>query len=117
MDKVPATDLTCDGSTPPSYLNMPSALDTNIMLAQCTANGSYYDTAGDTSDTAGNTRGLLMFMDHSDTASPQLQGSGSLATGGNLGNMALDTSSLMMFRGDLNAFKDGWIGSTTSSSS
>lgn len=84
VDKVPATDLTCDGSTPPSYLNMPSALDTNIMLAQCTANGSYYDTAGDTSDTAGNTRGLLMFMDHSDTASPQLQGSGSLAYTGTL---------------------------------
>ncbi len=51
VDKVPASDLTCDGSTPPSYLNLASALDTNIMLAQCTANGSYYDSAGDTTDT------------------------------------------------------------------
>jgi Putative Flp pilus-assembly TadE/G-like len=84
VDKVPVTDLTCDGSTPPAYLNLASALDTNILLAQCTANGSYYDTAGDTTDSAGNVRGLLMFMDHSDTASPQLQGSGTLAYTGTL---------------------------------
>ena len=84
VDKVPVTDLTCDGSTPPSYLSLPSALDTNIMLAQCTAKGTYYDTAADTSDTTGNIRGLLMFMDHSNTASPQLQGSGTLAYTGTL---------------------------------
>ena len=84
VDKVPVTDLTCDGSTPPAYLNLPSALDTNIMLAQCTANGSYYDNAGDTTDSPGRIRGLLMFMDHSDTASPQLQGSGTLAYSGTL---------------------------------
>ena len=40
-----------------------------------------------------------------------LQGSGALATGGNLGNMALDTSSLLMLRGDVNTFKDGMLGS------
>ena len=78
------TDLTCDGSTPPSYLNLASALDTNVMLAQCTANGSYWDTAGDTTDSVGSVRGLLMFMDHRDTASPQLQGSGTLAYTGTL---------------------------------
>src|SRR5262249_49757841 len=59
VDKVPATDLTCDGSAPPSYLSLAGALDTNIMLAQCTANGTYYDTAGDTTDATGNIRGLL----------------------------------------------------------
>jgi hypothetical protein len=84
VDKVPVSDLTCDGSTPPAYLNLPSALDTNIMLAQCTTNGSYYDNAGDTTDAPGKIRGLLMFMDHSDTASPQLQGSGTLAYTGTL---------------------------------
>ncbi len=84
VDKVPSTDLTCDGSVPPSYLNLPSGLDTNVMLAQCTAKGSYYDTAGDTTDSAGTIRGLLMFMDHADTASPQLQGSGTLAYTGTL---------------------------------
>ncbi len=40
-----------------------------------------------------------------------LQGSGALATGGNLQNMALDTSSLWLIRGDVNTFKDGWLGS------
>jgi hypothetical protein len=40
-----------------------------------------------------------------------LVGTGALASGGNLSNMALDTSSLTMFRGDITAFKDGWIGS------
>jgi hypothetical protein len=84
VDKVPVTDLTCDAGTPPSYLNLASALDTNIMLAQCTANGSYYDVAGDTADSVGTVRGLLMFMDHADTASPQLQGSGTLAYTGTL---------------------------------
>ena len=84
VDKVPVTDLTCDGSTPPSYLNLASALDTNIMLAQCTANGSYYDSGGDTTDSVGNLRSLLMFMDHADTSSPQLQGSGTLAYSGTL---------------------------------
>jgi len=84
VDKAPATDLTCNGSTPPSYLNLPVALDTNIMLAQCTAQGSYYDSTGDTTDSLGTIRGLLMFMDHADTGSPQLQGSGTLAYTGTL---------------------------------
>ena len=47
-------------------------------------NGTYWDNAGDTTDSVGSLRGLLMFMDHSDTASPQLQGSGSLAYTGTL---------------------------------
>jgi hypothetical protein len=84
VDKVPVTDLTCDGSTPPSYLNLASSLNTNVMLAQCTSKGTYYDTAGDTADSSGSIRGLLMFMDHADTASPQLQGSGTLAYTGAL---------------------------------
>ncbi len=84
VDKVPSTDFTCDGTTPPAYLNMPSALDTNVLLAQCTANGSYYDNAGDSTDSLGTVRGLLMFMDHADTASPQLQGSGKLSYTGTL---------------------------------
>jgi hypothetical protein len=84
VDKVPVTDLTCDGSTPPAYLGLASLLDTNIMLAQCTTKGTYWDNAGDTTDSLGAIRGLLMFMDHADSASPQLQGSGSLAYTGTL---------------------------------
>ncbi len=76
---VPVTDLTCDGSTPPSYLGLGTTLNENVLAAPCTTNGTYWDTAGDTTDSVGNIRGLLMFMDHSDTASPQFQGSGALA--------------------------------------
>jgi hypothetical protein len=84
VNKVPATDLTCDGSSPPAYLGLAGALDTNVMMAPCTANGTFWDTAGDTTDSVGGVRGLLMFMDHADTASPQLQGSGTLAYTGTL---------------------------------
>ena len=84
VDEVPATDLTCNGSSPPSYLGLSSSLNTNVLLAQCTAKGTYWDTAGDTTDSVGTIRGLLMFMDHADTASPQLQGSGTLAYTGTL---------------------------------
>lgn len=48
------------------------------------AQGTYRDTANDTSDSRGTIRGLLMFQDHSDTASPQFQGSGQLAYTGTL---------------------------------
>ena len=84
VDTVPNTDLTCNGAAPPAYLNLGATLSTNIMLAQCTTQGSYWDTAGDTADTVGTIRGLLFFMDHGDTASPQLQGSGTLAYTGTL---------------------------------
>ena len=84
VDTVPVTDLTCDGSTPPSYLGLGSSLNTDVMTAICTANGTYWDTRGDTTDSVGSIRGLLMFMDHADTGSPQLQGSGSFAYTGTL---------------------------------
>jgi hypothetical protein len=55
-------------------------------LAQCTQNATYYDTGGDTSDTAGNpgSRGILFFQDHSNTTQPVFSGSGSLAFAGSL---------------------------------
>jgi carboxypeptidase family protein len=39
-----------------------------------------------------------------------IQGSGTLASGGNFQSLALDNSSLVMIRGDLNIFKEGWVG-------
>jgi hypothetical protein len=78
-DHVPVTDLTCDGSTPPAYLNLASSLTGNVMEAPCTSKGTYWDAYGDTSDSLGSIRGLLMFQDHSNTASPQLVGSGAIS--------------------------------------
>ena len=88
VDKVPSTDLTCDGSTPPSYLGLASGLDTDVLQAECTRAGTYYDSANDTSDATGSLRGLLMFYDHGhgtgSSAQPQLQGSGTLAFTGTM---------------------------------
>ncbi len=87
IDNVPSRALTCDGSTPSSSLGMPSGgLAGNVLWAQCTQNGTYWDSGGDTSDSAGNpgSRGLLMFQDHSDASNPSLSGSGELAYGGSL---------------------------------
>jgi hypothetical protein len=86
IDPVPSTTLTCDGSTPNASLGMPSTINGNVLYAQCTQKGTYWDSAGDTSDTVGNpgTRGILFFEDHGDAASPNYSGSGSLAFAGSL---------------------------------
>lgn len=81
---VPSTALTCDGSAPITSLGMPNMLNGNILVAQCAANGTYWDSGGDTSDVRGSpgNRGLLMFQDHADVSQPQLAGSGNLAFSG-----------------------------------
>lgn len=84
IDSVPSTALTCDGSTPAASLNMPANLNGNILVAQCTQNGTYWDVGGDTSDSRGNPgeRGLLIYQAHTDTTEPQISGSGTLAFSG-----------------------------------
>lgn len=86
VDPVPSTALTCDGSAPNASLGMPSALNGNILIAQCATNATYWDTNGDTSDSRGNpgSRGLLVFQDHANTTQPQFGGSGSLSFSGAL---------------------------------
>lgn len=83
---VPSTALTCDGSVPSSSIGMSSTLNGNVLIGQCTANGTYWDAGGDTSDSQGSPgiRGLLMYQDHADTTAPQFTGSGSLSFSGTL---------------------------------
>jgi len=84
VDNVNATDLTCDGSSPPSGLGMSSTLYGNILYGECTANGTYWDSGGDTTDSRGSsgTRGILVFQDHSNTTQPTFSGSGALSFAG-----------------------------------
>lgn len=84
VDGVNSTDLTCDGSLPPSSLNMPSIVYGNVLVAQCATNGTYWDSGGDTSDSRGapGSRGILAFQDHSNTTLPSVSGSGNLAFSG-----------------------------------
>ncbi len=87
VDNVPTTDLTCDGSAPPASLNMPSSIGGNVLWAQCATNGTYWDTANDTTDSRGapGSRGLLVFEDHTNTtAQTPFTGSGQLSFSGSI---------------------------------
>ena len=86
VDSVNSTDLSCDGSAPLAALNAPATLTGNVLVAQCTTSGTYWDTGGDTTDSRGSPgiRGLLIFQDHGDTTAPQLGASGSMITSGAL---------------------------------
>jgi hypothetical protein len=83
---VPVTALTCDGSTPSSSLGMPNMLSGNILVAQCVANGTYWDNGGDTADSTGRpgSRGLLFYQDRNNTTPAALTGTGSLSFSGTL---------------------------------
>ncbi len=86
VDSVNATDLSCDGSAPTAALGAPATLSGNVLVAQCTSGGTYWDNGGDTTDARGTAgvRGLLIFQDHSNTTMPQFSGSGNLVTSGSL---------------------------------
>lgn len=86
IDSVPSTALTCDGSTPNASLHMPANLNGNVLIAQCTQNGTYWDTGGDTTDSRGGpgSRGILAYQDHANTTQPIFTGSGSLSFSGAL---------------------------------
>ena len=86
VDPVNSTALTCDGGTPNPSLGMPSTLNGNVLIAQCTQNGTYWDSYADTTDMRGNpgSRGLLIYQGHSNTSQPQMSGSGSLSFSGAL---------------------------------
>lgn len=86
IDNVSSSMLTCNGGAPPSSLGMATSLSGNVLWSQCTALGTYWDSASDTSDTASSSgsRGLLVFMGHSNSAGLSYSGSGSLAFSGSL---------------------------------
>jgi hypothetical protein len=86
VDSVNSTDLSCDGSAPPTGLGAPTTLSGNVLVAQCAASGTYWDMGADTADSRGGPgiRGLLIFQDHGNTTAPQLTASGSLTTSGAL---------------------------------
>jgi hypothetical protein len=87
IDNVPATNLTCDGSSPPAGLGIPSTgLAGNVLWAQCTQNGTYWDSTGDTTDSVGTpgNRGIVVFQAHTNTSSSSMSGSGALAYAGSI---------------------------------
>ncbi len=86
VDPVNSSRMTCDGSVPTASLGMPSTLNGNVLIGQCATNGTYWDLAGDTTDSRGNpgSRGLLIYQAHTNTTQPIFAGSGSLSFSGAL---------------------------------
>ena len=86
VDDVLTSDLTCTGSAPPAALGMGTTIGGNVLWGQCTTNGSYWDAAGDTTDSRGapGSRGLLVYQDHANTTQPTFAGSGQLSFSGAL---------------------------------
>ena len=87
IDNVAATDLTCDGSSPPAALGVPANVSGNVLYSMCAAGGTYFETSGnDSTDVRGHpgSRGLLFFEDHANVAQPIFTGSGSLTFSGAL---------------------------------
>jgi hypothetical protein len=86
IDPYQTANATCPGGTaPPAQLNLPTSVTGNVLVGQCTSNGSYIG-AGST-DTSGGIRGLLFFQDR---ANADLNGQASMQGGGQLilaGNM------------------------------
>jgi hypothetical protein len=86
IDNVSSSMLTCNGGAPSSSLSIPTSLSGNVLWGQCTAGGTYWDSAGDTTDSASSSgsRGLLLFMGHGNSSGLSFSGSGSLAFSGSL---------------------------------
>jgi hypothetical protein len=101
VDNANTTDLTCDGSAPAAGLGMASTIGGNVLWGQCAANGTYWDTGGDTTDSRGapGSRGLLVFQDHADTTQPSFTGSGQLSFSGGLYFHSSSYSDLLSLNG------------------
>ncbi len=84
VDSVPSTAMSCDGSAPPANFGIPTAITGHVLMAQCVANGTYYDSGGDTTDAVGSVRGLVFYGDHANTTSPALSGSSGISFAGNM---------------------------------
>lgn len=86
VDNANATDLTCNGASPASALGMSTTLYGNVLYAQCTTNGTYWDSGGDTTDSRGSSgsRGILIYQDHGNSTQPTFSGSGALSFAGAL---------------------------------
>ena len=86
IDPYTTSNATCPGGTaPPSQLNLPTTVDGNVLVGQCTSKGTYTGTGS--TDTSGTIRGLLMFQDRRNAdlnGQASMQGGGGLVLSGNL---------------------------------
>jgi len=83
VDQYNTSLVTCPGGTPPPpQLNIPAAVDGNVLVGPCTMGGNYYPY-----DPLGPVRGLLFFQDRRNdymNGQASMQGGGGLVLSGNL---------------------------------
>ena len=87
IDSFPRTGLTCDGSLPASQLSIPSSVNGNVLLGQCTAQGNYYGAPSTDTISLTGVRGLLFFQNRANAdqnGQSNMQGGGGLALSGTL---------------------------------
>jgi hypothetical protein len=85
FDSIASTMLTCDGSAPPAAVGIPSTINGSILVAQCSAGGTYVGPGSSDIASSTGSRGLLVFNGHSDTVtSDTFSGSATLAYSGTM---------------------------------
>jgi hypothetical protein len=92
IDNFPVTGMSCDGKAPKDEIFKPNSPVTsvpgNVLLAQCTARGTYYGTPStDTISIPSGVRGLVFFQDRANgyqNGQTNMQGGGGLAISGTL---------------------------------
>ncbi len=81
----PSSNIQCPGGDPvPSQVGLPSNLNGNVLMGQCTSKGTYIGAPGESS---GGIRGLLFFDDRANNdlhGQPSMQGGGGLLLAGSL---------------------------------
>jgi hypothetical protein len=84
VDPVNSTALTCNGNAPSTSVGVPSTINGNVLIAQCSTNGTYVGAPSTDTASSSGSRGILVFMAHSNTSSVTMSGSGSLAFSGSI---------------------------------
>jgi len=89
IDAFQTSNAVCSGGTaPPAQLGLPTTVDGNVLLGQCTGSGTFLGaTLNGTGETSGTVRGMIFFQDRAD-ADPKgqasMQGGGGLVLSGNM---------------------------------
>lgn len=113
IDEFPLTGMTCDGQPPkpeifkPNPPPIPPSVPGNVLLAQCTARGTYLGTPSTDTLGAPGVRGLLFFQDRANgyqNGQTNMQGGGGLALSGALYAHNCTGSPCNAFPTDYNAF-------------
>ncbi len=74
INSVPSYYLNCSGTASPS--GMPASLTGNVLTSQCSAGGTYVGSPSTDSFSASGVRGLLFFLDHSNSFQGTVVGAG-----------------------------------------